>query len=269
MESKLEIVKTEKFGDLDCNFYKNEKGEVFVTRTQIGKALGYGNPSRAISDIHKAHKERLDTLSMVTKISLPAGGTQKVYVYNAKGIYEICRYSNQPKANDFYDWAYDVLEKVRTTGGYIYGEEIMNEEQLVITTLNVMNKKLEKLKLENQQKQQIISELQPKADYTDAILKSKSIVPITSIAKDYGMSGTAMNDKLHDLGVQYKMGTQWLLYAKYQDKGYTHSETINITHKDGTQGTTMNTKWTQKGRLFLYNLLKDNGLLPMIEREAA
>lgn len=143
----------------------------------------------------------------------------------------------------------------------------MDEEQLIITTMNVMNKKIEKLKLENSQKQQIISELKPKADYTDKILKSKDILLITAIAKDYGMSGTAMNRKLHELGVQYNLGGQWLLYAKYQNCGYTHSETIPITHRDRTQGTKLITKWTQKGRLFLYNLLKDNGLLPMIERE--
>lgn len=267
MENKLEIVKTEKFGELDCNFYKNEEGEIFVTRTQIGKALGYNNPSRAISDIHKAHKERLDALSRVTKISLPSGGTQKVYVYNTKGIYEICRYSNQPKANDFYDWVYDVLERIRTTGGYIYGEEKMNEDQLIATAMNVMSKKIERLRLENKQKQQVICELKPKADYTDRILQNKSLVPISAIAKDYGMSGTAMNKKLHELGVQYSLSGQWLLYAKYQDKGYTHSETIDLTHRDGNEFVKMNTKWTQKGRLFLYNLLKDNGLLPMIERE--
>ena len=263
----MEIFKTEKFGDLDCNFYKNGTGEIFVTRTQIGKALGYDNPSRAISDIHKAHKERLDTFSRVTKISLPSGGTQKVYVYNVKGIYEICRYSNQPKANDFYDWVYDVLEKVRTTGGYIYGEENMNEDQLIATALEVMNRKIKKLELENYKNTQMINELKPKADYTDKILQNKSIVPITSIAKDYGMSGTAMNNQLHELGVQYNLSGQWLLYAKYQDKGYTHSETIPIYRKDGTTEIKLFTKWTQKGRLFLYNLLKENGLLPVIERQ--
>lgn len=75
-----------------------------------------------------------------------------------------------------------------------------------------------------------------------------------------------MNRKLHELGIQYNLSGQWLLYAKYQDKGYTHSETVPIYHTDGTTGTRLNTKWTQKGRLFLYNLLKDHNMLPMIER---
>lgn len=123
------------------------------------------------------------------------------------------------------------------------------------------------LTTENAQQKQIIGELKPKADYTDTILKNKGLVTITQIAKDYGMSGTAMNEILHDLGVQYKQSGQWLLYTKYQDKGYTHSATINITRKDGRPDITMNTKWTQKGRLFIYGLLKQHCVLPVIEQE--
>lgn len=125
----------------------------------------------------------------------------------------------------------------------------------------------ERLQLENKQQEQIIGELKPKADYTDVILKSNSLVTITQIAKDYGMSGQEMNSLLHELKVQYKLSDQWLLYSKYHNEGYTHSETIPIKHKSGRLEPKMNTKWTQKGRLFLYELLKENGVLPVIERE--
>ena len=120
---------------------------------------------------------------------------------------------------------------------------------------------------EVEKSKQIIGELKPKADYTDRILNSKSLVSITQIAKDYGMSGKAMNGKLHELGVIYKLGGQWLLYSKYQAKGYTHSETVDITHSDGRADVVMNTKWTQKGRLFLYQHLKKHGILPVIEQD--
>ena len=125
----------------------------------------------------------------------------------------------------------------------------------------------ERLQLANKQQEQIIGELKPKADYTDVILKSNSLVTITQIAKDYGMSGQEMNSLLHELKVQYKLSDQWLLYSKYHNEGYTHSETIPIKHKNGRLEPKMNTKWTQKGRLFLYELLKENGVLPGIERE--
>lgn len=120
--------------------------------------------------------------------------------------------------------------------------------------------------LETTKKQeQVILELKPKADYTDDILQNKGVVAITQIAKDYGMSGKAMNAKLHELGIIYKLGEQWLLYSKYQSCGYTHSETVAIKHTDGRSDVKLNTKWTQKGRLFLYNKLKCHGVLPMIE----
>lgn len=121
--------------------------------------------------------------------------------------------------------------------------------------------------LEVAQKSQIINELKPKADYIDRILQSSSLVTITQIAEDYGMSSKKMNSLLRRLKVIYKMGSQWLLYSKYQAKGYTHSETVNIEHSDGRSDVVMNTKWTQKGRLFLYKLLKKNGTLPLIEQD--
>ena len=124
----------------------------------------------------------------------------------------------------------------------------------------------EYLKLEVTKQEQIIGELKPRADYTDTILRSTSLVTITQISKDYGMSGQAMNKLLFDLGIQYKQSGQWLLYKDHQGKGYTHSETIQFTKYNGEIGSNMLTKWTQKGRLFLYDLLKEQKVLPLIEQ---
>lgn len=100
------------------------------------------------------------------------------------------------------------------------------------------------------------------------ILKNRSLVTITQIAKDYGMSGQAMNKILHSLGIIYNQSGQWLLYSRHQARGYTHSETVSITHADGREAVKMNTKWTQKGRLFLYDTLKKEDIVPVIERGA-
>lgn len=127
----------------------------------------------------------------------------------------------------------------------------------------------ETLKLQNAQLIQQNGELKAKADYTDLILKNTGLVTITQIAKDYGMSSQEMNKQLHELKIQYKQSGQWLLYSEYHDKGFTHSDTIPITRSDGRADIKMNTKWTQRGRLFLYDLLKEHGILPMIEREVA
>lgn len=127
--------------------------------------------------------------------------------------------------------------------------------------------KMEALRLENKVQEQQIAELKPKASYYDLVLQCKDLLSMTEIAKDYGMSAKGMNSKLHELGVQYKQSGIWFLYAKYQDKGYTQTKTQNYNNPDGTQGVSTHTYWSQKGRLFLYDLLKDNGILPMIERE--
>ena len=103
-----------------------------------------------------------------------------------------------------------------------------------------------------------------KVTYYDEVLKSNSAMTITSIAKDYGMSGRQLNKILHDEKVQYKMGETWLLYQNYARNGYSKSETICLSNGS----TTLNTKWTQKSRLFIYELLKNKcGILPLIERE--
>ena len=124
----------------------------------------------------------------------------------------------------------------------------------------------EQLELENNMQKQKIAEYEPKASYLDTILNNKSLVTVGQIAKDYGMSAQALNKLLHELKVQYKQSGQWLLDSSLHDKGYTHSSTTEIEHKDGSTSVRMNTKWTQKGRLFIYDLLKDNNILPTIER---
>lgn len=147
-------------------------------------------------------------------------------------------------------------------------KEWNSPEKVMARALKMADKTIGSLKLLTSQQSQIINELRPKADYTDSILRNKGLVTITQIAKDYGMTGQVMNDLLHSLKVQFKQSEQWLLYRDHQDKGYTHSETINITRKGGIPDITMNTKWTQKGRLFIYGLLKGVGVLPVIEKIA-
>lgn len=146
-------------------------------------------------------------------------------------------------------------------------KEFNSPDMIMKRALRIADERVRNLQLENKMKDQKILELEPKADYTDKILQSKKLVTITQIAKDYGMSGKKLNNMLHDLKVQYKLGNQWLLYSKYQDKGYTHSQTIEIKRNSGMGDVVMNTKWTQKGRLFLYELLKKQGIYPVIEMD--
>lgn len=155
----------------------------------------------------------------------------------------------------------------------IIKEHIPTGKELLALAVIEANKTICELQGSNQKlleevniKNQVIGELKPRADYTDKILRNPGLVTITQIAKDYGMSGQEMNRKLHELGIQFKQSGQWLLYSKYHRLGYTHSETVDITRSDGRPDINMNTKWTQKGRLFLYNRLKEERILPLIEQ---
>ncbi|WP_246061332.1 phage regulatory protein/antirepressor Ant [Paenibacillus oralis] len=114
--------------------------------------------------------------------------------------------------------------------------------------------------------EQRVAEYEPKISYLDRILQSKGTLTITQIAKDYGMSGQALNQILREEKVQYKQNGQWLLYRQHHAEGYTKSETIDITHRNGDPDTRLNTRWTQKGRLFIHEILTKRGILPVMDR---
>ena len=182
-------------------------------------------------------------------------------------LYKLAIKANSAQAEKFQDWVTsEVLPAIRKHGTYMTDQTIedvlTNPDTIIRLATDLKNERKEKLMLAQQ-----VTELKPKADYTDLILSNKTLVTITFIAKDYGMSGLAMNKLLHDLGVQYSQSGVWLLYAKHQTKGWTQSETTEVVKKDGSKKLVMNTKWTQKGRLGLYELLKDNGYLPLIEQD--
>lgn len=177
---------------------------------------------------------------------------------------QICMIQRSEKGRQYRQYFLD-LEKAWNTPEQVFARALKMADQ----TIAKLKGSVETLTAEVSVKNQIIGELKPKADYYDEILKNPGLVTITQIAKDYGMSGKKMNDILHDLGIQYKQSGQWLLYDKYSKNGYTHSETVDIVRSDGRRDVKMNTKWKQKGRIFLYNMLKEKGIVPMIEQENA
>ncbi len=144
-------------------------------------------------------------------------------------------------------------------------KEYNSPEKIMARALVYAEQKIATLEVDNRVKDQQIAELKPKATYYDLILQCPDLLSVTEIAKDYGMSAKGLNKKLNELGVQFKRSGIWFLYAKYQDKGYTQTKTQNYNKPDGTQGATTHMYWTQKGRLFLYDLLKNSGIFPMIE----
>lgn len=184
-------------------------------------------------------------------------------------FYKLAFKASNDVAEKFQDWvASEVLPAIRKHGAYMTDQKIED----ILLNPDTIIKLATELKTEREGRliaEQRVNELTPKATYYDLVLKNKSLVTITQIAKDYGMSGKELNSKLHELKVQYKQGATWLLYSKYQRTGWTHSDTVMVKRKDGTQKAVMQTKWTQKGRLGLYDLLKNHDILPLIEQEEA
>lgn len=166
----------------------------------------------------------------------------------------------------------EIIPSIRKCGGYIVGQETMTDDELLEKAVLVAqrkiaerDKKIAMLEQEAVKMSRTITEMQPKVNYVDVVLKNKSTVCITQIAQDYGMSAKRFNQILSDMGIQRKVGNQWILYGDYLPMGYVQSDTIDITRSNGMADTVMHTKWTQKGRLFLYEELKKNGYIPLIE----
>ena len=151
---------------------------------------------------------------------------------------------------------------------FISIEEKWNSpEQVIARGLIAANEKINSLMLTVESQTKQIEIMAPKASYYDAVLNSKGLVPITEIAKDYGMGGKTLNKILHDKKVQYKVNDTWVLYSEYAKKGYTGTKTAMFGSSEGVTYTKESTYWTQKGRLFIYELLKKDGKLPIIESE--
>ena len=203
--------------------------------------------------------ELRDFKNYIQNLDVVGSRTKSLYLWTRRGASRHCKMLGTEKAWEMYDNLEENYFNPRPSKE-LTGRELMAkaliEAQAVLAEKDTTIAK----------QAQLIGELKPKADYTDRILQSKSLVSITQIAKDYGLSGKAMNKKLHAMGVIYNLGGHWLLYSRYQAKGYTHSETVDIIHSDGRVSVIMNTKWTQKGRLFLYQHLKRHGILPVIEQ---
>lgn len=222
------------------------------------RILDINNPSDALS--------RLDADERTLVSIEGASNRLPVNAVSESGLYTLILGSRKPEAKAFKRWVTnEVIPSIRRYGMYAV-DELLNDPDLAIAMLTQLKEEREKrraLELTTAMQKQQILELQPKASYYDLVLQSKDAVPISLIAKDYGMSAKLMNKKLHQMGIQYKLDKVWLLYQKYADQGYTQSKTYVLD--DGRSK--MHTYWTQKGRLFLYQQFKDIGILPLIEQE--
>ena len=252
-------------------------GEPFFVGKDVAEVLGYENATKAIRDHVDEVDKMMGVQNVTPSVTDTLGREQYPTWITESGLYSLILSSKLPSAREFKRWVTsEVLPTIRKHGAYITPatiEKLIADPEFGIRLLEALKAERERndaLALENAVQAQQIAEMKPKAGYYDVVLSSPTLVKTSVIAKDYGMGAPTFNKLLKKLGIQYKQGDIWLLYAKYQDKGYTSTETYHYTNeKTGEPGTQCWTKWTQKGRLFLYDALKAEGILPMIEREAA
>ena len=234
-----------------------KNNEPWFIGNDLAEVLGYRNKSDAL----QKHIDKEDKDEIAIRDSI--GRMQNTPIVNESGMYALIFGSKLPKAKEFKRWVTsEVLPSIRKHGTYMTAETI----EKALTDPDTIIQLATTLKEEREQRliaEQRVNELQPKATYYDLVLQNKSLISVSQIAKDYGKSAMWLNQKLHELGIQYKQGGTWLLYQNHADKGYTQS----TTHVIDEGKSRMFTKWTQKGRLFIYETLKDEGILPLIEQE--
>lgn len=258
--------------------------EPYFVGKDVCTAFGDTNHKRSLSRLDENDKT-------IAQIETP-GGKQNMVIINESGLYSLLFQMQPSKAkgvsqNDprvkerveklrgFKHWVTsEVLPSIRKTGGYVVGEKDADEDELVLRVIQMLenkiaqkNKKIEAQSEQIKVQEQQILDSKPKVGYYDKVLQSKEAIRTKVIAGDYGMSAQKFNKKLNEFHVQYKVGNTWVLYREHQGNGYTQTKTFTKETDNGYIITSTQTCWTQKGRLFLYDLLKSHGILPEIEQE--
>lgn len=235
-------------------------GEPYFLGKDVAEILGYTRTDNAI-------RNHVDNEDKLTHQLSASGQKRNMVIVNESGLYSLIfdaakQSKNEEirkKAKRFKRWVTeDVLPSIRKHGVYATDDVIENTLNNPDYIINVLTE----YKKEKEQKlllQQEIGELKPKADYVDEILKSTGTLATTQIAADYGISAQKLNKLLHEARLQRKVNKQWVLYSEHMGKSYTESDTIPIVRSDGREDTVLQTRWTQKGRLKIHEIMTEFG----------
>ena len=235
---KNQIFKNAEFGQIRTCMVN---GETYFVGKDVASALGYTNPQKAIRD----HIDEEDKLG---ERIVQSGQARETIVINESGLYALILSSKLDSARRFKRWVTsEVLPAIRQNGRYE-----LEQHNRQLTNRNALL-------------EEINAQQKPFTDYARTILSSTQTVTITQIAQDYGFTAIRFNELLCDLRIQHKVGGQWILYTPYLNKGYVQSFSSYFVKADGEVQVKLHTRWTQGGRLFLYEELKKAGLLPLIE----
>lgn len=273
MNNEIQIFNSDEFGEIRTIVVGDEP---WFVAADVCRALDISNPTVAISRLDDDERSKLNL-----------GRQGETNVVNEPGLYGLVLGSRKPEARAFQRWIkHDVLPTIRKAGGYVanedlfidtyFGEADENTRNFVrgcliamrhqTNMINEQGERIGELECKVEQQRQTIEDYQPKVDYLDTILACPDAVTTTQIAADYDITAHKLNKILHEEGLQRKVGDQWILYRRHMGKGYTKSETHYISHNDGQRPkVVMQTKWTQKGRVAIYEIMKSRGIAPKMD----
>ena len=257
---EIQIFKNDRFGEVRTMV---NNGEPWFVGKDVASVLGYLNPQKAIRD-HVDDEDRLGE-----RIVLSGQNRMTIFI-NESGLYSLILSSKLPQAKEFKRWVTSVvLPSIRRNGAYLtddalarfaedpdYGIKLLNTLKRERTERLALMKENVTLSMENER-------MKPMADYCARILACTDTVTVTQIAQDYGMTAQDFNEMLADMKIQYRCGRQWILYSGYKQQGFVQSATTTYTRYDGTKGVRVSSRWTQLGRIFLYERLKGEGVMPI------
>ena len=275
MENAIQSFTNTEFGELEI---LQEGDKFWFPATKCAQILGYSNPYKAILDHCKKYglTKREGVFLKRNKDGSTMEQVNSANYISEGNLYRLICRSKLESAERFEYWVFeDVLPSIRKHGAYISPEVLeelqKNTEKNAELLATLATEQRNRLRLEDENRRLSEAErtlratveiTQPKATYYDLILENPEAVPVTLIAKDYGYSAVKFNALLHEYKIQFAVGGTWELYQEYADLGYTH----NNVHYTKTGHNKVHMCWTQKGRLFLYEFLKKEGILPMIEQ---
>lgn len=243
--------------------YIDKKRVAWLSLEDVAKGLGF------IQVKNKKEYIRWERVVQYLKeIGFPTCGENGYIPENV--FYKLCMKADNEVARKFQDKVCDeILPSIRRYGMYATDELLDNPDLIIKMTTKLKEEREKNKELESkiEEQNQMIGEFKPIKDYVDTILSSEDTITTSQIAADYGLSGIALNKILHDERIIRNVGGQWLLYKEHMNKGYTKSDTIIIKRKDGTDKSVLTTKWTQKGRLKIHEILTNLGILANIDKE--
>lgn len=271
MKNELQVIDEREILGKRFRVYGDFENLLFLAK-DVAEWIDYAKTSNGSYDVSKMLKTIDEDEKLIRKIFV-SGQNRNMWFLTEDGFYEVCMQSTKPNAKIFKKEVKKILKTIRKTGMYmtdnVWDTITSNPEKLgeVLINYGKVKRELEQLEEENQIQKQLIAEYKPIKEYVDTILSSEDTMTITQIAADYGLSAYELNKTLNEQRIIRKVGGQWILYAEHMNKGYTKSETITVKRKNGTEKVVPNTKWTQKGRLFVHNLLETLGIKANMDRE--